>query len=218
MLSLNAKIRQEFGKKVKSLRKRDVLPAVIYGPKVKAAPLEIAYKDFEKVYREAGESSLIKLEIENSKKESIVLIHEIEKDPFTEKFIHVDFYQPPMDKEITASVTLVFAGEALAVKELGGTLVRNIQELEIKALPLNLPHQISVNIDGLKTFEDNIFIKDLVLPEGVRTLRSPEEIVALVTPPEKIEEELAKPVEEKVEEVGIAQEKKREEEPAENES
>ena len=69
MLSLNAKIRQEFGKKVKTLRKRDVLPAVIYGPKVKAAPLEIAYKDFEKVYREAGESSLIKLEIENSKKE-----------------------------------------------------------------------------------------------------------------------------------------------------
>lgn len=216
MLILKAKIRQDLGKKVKSLRKKDILPAVVYGPKIKATPLAIAYQDFENVYQKAGESSLIKLRIDNSEKESIVLIHEVEKSPLTEKFIHVDFYQPPMDKEITASVPLVFVGEAPAQKELGGTLVKNIQELEIKALPLNLPHQIDVNIDSLKTFEDNILIRDLVLPEGVKALRSSEEIVALVTPPEKIEEELAKPVEEKVEEVKIAQEEEKEE-PAENE-
>jgi len=210
MLSLSAEIRKDLGKKVKNLRKKGILPGVLYGPKIETRPLEIDLKEFEKIYKEAGESSLISLEID--KKKSLVLIHEVKSDPLTEKPIHVDFYQPSLEEEVTAEVPLVFEGEAAAVKDLGGTLVKNISEVEVKALPQNLPHEIKVNIDCLKTFEDNILIKDLLIPKEVKILKEPGEIVAAVSPPEKVEEELEKPIKEKVEEVEKVEEKAEEKE------
>jgi len=208
MLTLTAKIRKDFGKKAKKLRKNGIIPAVLYGPKIENIPLEVDLKEFEKVYKTAGESSLIKLQIE--KKDFLVLIHAVEIDAISQKPIHIDFYRPRLDEEITVTVPLVFEGEAPAVKDLGGTLVRNIQEVEVKALPQNLPHEINVNVEKLKTFEDNILIKDLIVPKDAKILREPEEIVALATPPEKVEEELAKPVEEKVEKVEKVKEDKKE--------
>jgi large subunit ribosomal protein L25 len=209
MLTLIAKIRKDLGKKVKKLRKKGIIPAVLYGPKIENIPLEVGLKDFEKVYKTAGESSLIQLQVD--KKKFLVLIHAVEIDALSQKPIHVDFYQPRLDEEITATIPLVFEGSSPAVKDLGGTLVRNIHEVEVRALPQNLPHEIKVNVEKLKTFEDNILIKDLLLPKEVKILKEPEEIVALVTPPEKVEEELEKPVEEKVEEVEKVEEKKEEE-------
>ena len=218
MLSLSAKIRKDLGKKVKKLRKKGVLPGVLYGPKMKTAtPLEINLKEFEKIYKDTGESSLISLEVDPSTgsgqaKKFLVLIHELARDPLTEKPIHVDFYQPRLEKEIEVRIPLIFEGETLAVKDLGGTLVKNISELIVKALPQNLPHEIKVNIEKLKTFGDSVKILDLKLPEGVKVQRSPEEIVAHVLAPGKVEEELVKPVEEKVEEVEKVEEKKEEKE------
>lgn len=209
MINITAKIRKELGKKVKNLRKKGILPGVLYGPKIETLSLEIDLKEFEKVYQAAGESSLIQLSV--GQKKFLVLIHAVEIDALSQKPIHVDFYQPKLDEEITATIPLVFEGEPQACKDLGGTLVRNIHEVEVRALPQNLPHEIRVNIEKLKTFEDNILIKDLVLPKEVKILKEPEETVALVTPPEKIEEELEKPVEEKVEEVEKVEEEKKEE-------
>ncbi|RLI18237.1 50S ribosomal protein L25, partial [Candidatus Bathyarchaeota archaeon] len=97
------------------------------------------------------------------------------------------------------------------VKELGGTLVKNISEIEIKALPQDLPHEIEVNVEGLKTFDDAILVKDLNVSEGVEILKEPQDVVAFVAEPEKVEEELEKPIEEKVEEVAKVEEKEKEE-------
>jgi large subunit ribosomal protein L25 len=217
MLNLSVKIRKDLGKKVKALRKRGILPGVLYGPKLKESqPLELDQKDFEKVYKEAGESSLISLEVDDKK--ILVLIHEVKLDPLTEKPIHVDFYQPRLEEEVTAVVPLIFEGETAAVKDLGGTLVKNISEVEVKAKPQNLPHEIKVNIEKLKTFEDDILIKDLLIPKDVKILKAPEEIVASVSPPEKVEEELEKPIEEKPEEVEkVKEEEKAKEEKAKEE-
>jgi len=197
MLTLSVKVRQELGKKIKTQREKGILPGVLYGPEIKNLSLEIDGKQFEKIYREAGESSLISLEIGGKK--ALVLIHETQSDPLTGKPIHVDFYQPKLGEEIAITVPLVFEGEAQAVKDLGGTLVRNIQELEVKALPQDFPREIVVNIEKLKSFEDNILVKDLIVPKGVKILKEPEEIIALVVPPEKAEEELTKPIEQEVE-------------------
>lgn len=211
MLSLSAKTRKDLGKKVKALRKKGIIPGVLYGPKIKATALELDEKEFEKVYQEAGESSLITLEVAGKKEKYPVLIHEVARDSLTEKPIHVDFYQPRLEEEVEVTIPIIFEGEAEAVKDLGGTLVKNISELEVKALPQKLPHEIRVNVAQLKSFEDNILIKDLKLPEGVKLSRAPEEILAFVAPPEKIEEELEKPVEEKVEEVEKVEKEKEEE-------
>ena len=196
MLTLPAKIRKTLGKKVKALRERGVLPGVLYGPRIKETlPLEINFKEFEKVYKEAGESTLVSLEIEGKK--TPVLIHEVKLDPLTGKPIHIDFYQPRLEEEVEVTIPIIFEGEAPAVKELGGTLVKNIHEVEVRALPQNLPHEIKVNMEKLKTFEDDILVKDLPTPKGVKILKELEEVVATVAPPEKVEEELVKPIVEK---------------------
>ena len=211
MLKLKAEKREIFGKKTRGLRKQGIVPAVLYGPKLKNISLEVDLKEFEKVYQQAGGSSLIQLLV--GEKKFLVLIQIVEIEAVSQKPIHVDFYQPKLDEEITATVPLVFEGEAPAVKELSGTLVKNIHELEVEALPQNLPHEIKVDISKLKTFKDDILIKDLIVPKEVKVLKEPDETVVFVSEPEKVEEELAKPIEEgEVEEVKKVEEEGEEEE------
>jgi len=215
MVTLSVKVRKDLGKKIKTLRKKGILPGVLYGPEIKNLAIEVDQKEFEKVFKEAGETTIIELKIKDEKskiKEFPVLIKEIAIDPLTEKFLHIDFYQPKLKEKIEAKIPLVFIGESLAVKNLEGTLVKNIHEVGVKALPQNLPKKIEINIESLKTFEDYIKISDLIVPEGVEILKKPDEIVASVLPPKKIEEELKKPAEAKVEEVEKVEKKKEEEE------
>ncbi len=217
MLSLKAEKRDKTKETAWELREQGIMPAVLYGPEVDNILVKMNLADFKKIFKEAGESSLISLEVGTDK--FSVLIHEVKKDPLSAEPIHADFYQPILTKETEATVPLVFEGEPLAVKELGGTLVKEIQEVLVRALPEKLPHEIKVNVESLNTFEDEILIKDLKLPEGVKIDREPDEIVALVVPPTNVEEELEKPIEEKVEEVeGVEEEKEAEEEEEEKEA
>jgi len=189
-IELNAKIREISGKKVKSLREKGILPAVLYGAKTKPISLEIDYNEFEKIYEKAGESTIIKLKLGDNTKN--VLIYDTARDPITNKFIHADLYQARMDKLITAEVPLIFEGESSAVELEDGVLIKNITKVEVEALPLNLPREIKVDISFLKSFEDSIHVKDLKIPQEVKILVEPEEVVALIAPPRK-EEELAAP-------------------------
>ena len=210
MFTLSAVIREK-EEKLNILRNKGLLPAVLYGPKIKNFSLQLNEKEFEKLFKQAGKSSLISLEIEGKKEKFLVLIHDFQKDPLKGNFIHIDFYQPALDEETEATVPLEFIGEARAVKELSGTLVKNISEVEVKALPQNLPHEIKVDISCLKTFDDTVLIKDLIIAKEVKIIKEPQEIVALVTPPEKVEEELEKPIEEKPEEVEKVEKEEKEE-------
>jgi len=192
MLSLQAKIRQIKGKKVEGLRQEGKLPAVVYGPKIKNQALILDYKDFENAHKQAGGATIINLKIE--KKEIPVLIKQVTYHPVTEKFVHVDFYQPKLEDKIVVTIPLVFEGEAPGVKELEAVLIKNISEIEIKALPQYLIQEILVNVSSLKTFDDTIQVKDLRVPSEVEILKDPEEMVALLARPKQEVEE--KPVEE----------------------
>lgn len=207
MIKLNAKIRKEIGKKTNVLKNNGRIPAVVYGHKVKNILLDVDYKDFQKALRQAGESSLIELNIEGEKKQ--VLVHDFQKDSVSNKFIHVDFFQASLTEEVQVKVPLILEGESAAVKDLGGTLVKNISELEVKALAINLPHEIKVDISSLSTFEDHILVKDIVLPKDVKVIAKPDEIAVYVAAPEKVEEELAKEIEEKVEDVEKVEKEKK---------
>jgi len=204
MISLSVKIRKTLGKKTKTLRKEGIIPAILYGPRIKPLPLKVDLKDFKKVYKTAGESSLISLKI--GEKESKVLIHDVQYHPLTDEFLHVDFYEPLLKEKVTATISLVFVEEAPAVEELGGTLIKNISEVEAKGLPQELPKEIQVNIGSLKTFDDDILIKDLKIEKDIEILKEPDEVVVSVVPPREEE------IEEKIEEVKEVEEEKEEKE------
>lgn len=199
------------------VRRDKKIPAVLYGRGIENSLLEIDYSVFEKAYREAGENSIINLKIGNDERN--VLVYDVQKDPLTGKYNHIDFYQVRMDEKITVSVPLIFIGESPAVKELAGVFVRNFHEIEVEALPKDLPHEIKVDISTIKTFEDHIYVKDLPVPASAEILAGAEEIVASVIAP-RSEEELAglgeKPVAE-VAEVKTEAEEKRAKEEAEKE-
>ncbi|MBU4351099.1 50S ribosomal protein L25 [Candidatus Parcubacteria bacterium] len=214
MLTLKAKTRSVYGRKTESLRNEGKLPAVLYGPGLKEnLDLEIDTKEFIKVFQETGRTSFLQLEVEDSN--FLVLVNNIQKDPLTLSLSHIDFYQPAATKEIKVRVPLVFIGEAGAVKNLGGTLVKNIQEIQVQALPQNLPHEIKVNLAILNELEKSILVQDLEIPPLVKILKNPEEIIVQVMASEEIEEELAKPVEEKIDQVGVVEKEKKEKEPEE---
>jgi large subunit ribosomal protein L25 len=215
MFTLLAKIRENKKEKANPLRKKGLVPAVLYGPKIKNYNIVVNEKDFNKVFSQAGESSLINLEVEKEK--FYVLVHDIVKHPLKGNIIHIDFYQPDLEKEVEVNVPIIIEGEAPAVKELGGTLVKNLSNIVVKSLPHKLPKEIKVNVSSLKTFDDHILVKDLVLPEGVKTVRGGDDIIVFVAKPEKVEEELQKPIEEKVEEVKVVEKKKPSEEEIEQE-
>lgn len=223
MLELAVKLRQKTGKNNKRLRKRGFIPAVLYGHKEPNLLLTVNYQDFEKLYQETGGSALINLKINDASikgvQEKIVLIYDTAKDPVTDKFIHADFYQVKMDEVLKIEVPLEFVGQSQVVTEQSGVLIKSIQQIEIEALPRNLPRVIKVDISSIKTFNDNIYIKDLELPAGVKTNLNPKEVVASVIPPRKEAEleELEKAPEEKIDEVKVVGEEKKEAETEEEE-
>lgn len=209
ILELKSEKRTLLGKKVKSLRREGVIPAVVYGGKEEATPIELNQKDFSKVFKNAGETTLVKLFVGAGKFKN-VLIHDISRNPVTGEISHVDFYEVNMDEKITANVQLVFIGDAPAVSDLGGVLVKAMQELEVRALPADLPHQIEIDISQLMTFDDNILVKDIKLPKNVEVLENLETSVATVSMPrsEAELEALKGEVVEKVEEVAVETEEK----------
>ncbi len=208
-LELKSKKRALLGKKVKSLRRNGVIPAVVYGGKEGSVPIELDLKEFSKIFKTAGETTLIKFLVDDEKFKN-VLIHDISRDPITEEINHVDFYEVKMDEKIIAEVPLIFIGDAPAVIDLGGVLVKATQELKVRALPSDLPHQIEVDVSQLKTFDDNILVKDIKLLKNVEILENLETSVATVALPrsEAELETLKGEVEEKVEEVKVETEEK----------
>jgi large subunit ribosomal protein L25 len=196
-INLESEKRDVIGKGVKKLRKEGLIPAILYGNKLAPQSISVNRRDFERVYGEAGESTIIDLEIGKKNKVN-VLIHDVQRDPLSGNFSHVDFFQIRMDQKIETGVPIEIIGEAPAVKELGGVLVKNVDDIPVRCLPADLPPKFVVDVSKLKTFEDHFVVKDLNISEKIKVLVEPETIVALVAPP-RSEEELAS-LEEKVEE------------------
>ncbi|PIU77788.1 MAG: 50S ribosomal protein L25 [Candidatus Moranbacteria bacterium CG_4_10_14_3_um_filter_44_15] len=200
--------------KKKSKRDKETIPAVLYGKGIENILVRIKNKDFQDIYSQVGESTVFKLSLEG-KDERNVIVKEAQRDILDGRPIHADFYQVRMDEEIEAMVEVEFIGEAPTVKDLGGVLVKNVDEIEVKCLPGDLPPKIVVDVSRLKTFDDYIYVKDLKISKKVELLIDPETVVAMVSPPRSEEElaELETEVKEDVAQVeGVVKEEKPEEE------
>ena len=186
MLALTAKIR-DIKDSLDTLRAGGELPAVFYGMGNESTPISISKIEFKKVWRKAGESSTVK--ITTPKGAIDVLIHDVQVNPVTDEPIHVDFLVIDMNKAIQVEVPLEFTGVSEAVKSGAGTLVKVLHEVEVEALPKDLPHNFVIDISSLLTLDDQILVSSIVLPKGVKMITKGEEVVASIAAQKEEKEE-----------------------------
>lgn len=182
-LKLAVEKRTVVGKKVKKLRKEGIFPANIYGKDIKSLAVQLPYKEFENVFKEAGETGLVDLQIDSQVRP--VLIHNVQLDYLTRTPLHADFYQVNLKEKVTTMVPVKTVGEPNAVSEKIGILLQPLSEIEVEALPTDLPENIEVNVEHLAAIDQQIAVKELKAPTGVTILTDPEQVVvkiaALVT-------------------------------------
>ncbi len=188
MLSLDVTKRSKTDN-VAHMRNNGMVPGVVYGAKIENTSVVFPRNIFEKLYREAGESSTLDLVIDG--KPTQVLIHEVQVDPVKSTITHVDFLA--IDANVKAHVTihLNFTGISGAVKSGLGNLVKVMHEVEIKALPKDIPHEIEVDISTLVDMDSQITAGDLVLPKGVELVTKEDDIVASIAAMKEETEEAA---------------------------
>jgi len=184
MITLTATKRSK-AEKLSTIRANGMVPAVVYGAQVENQLISVLSTDFVKTLRVAGETSTIVLDIAGTteKEKAVkvdVLIHEVQADPVKGFPIHIDFLAVDMNKPVEVTIPLEFVGVAKAEKDGFGTLVKVLHEIEIEALPKDLPHNIEVDVTVIATLEDQIHVKDIKLPKGVTLVTDSEEVVALV--------------------------------------
>jgi large subunit ribosomal protein L25 len=205
--TLKAETREVKGKKVEQLRDKGLIPAILYGHGLKNFNLSVNKNDFIKIYNQIGESTLVNLQL-NEAKPVKILIHDIQRNPLNDEIIHADFYQIREDEKIKTHIKFEFIGEAPAVKEFGGIIVKNLDEIEIECLPKDLESigKVIIDLSLLKKIDDSLHVKDLSLPKQVKVLAEPDEVIVLAALPqeEKVEEVKA------VTEVEVVGEKKEE--------
>ena len=199
---LNAQTRDVLGRKVKLLRKDGILPANVFGKKVKSLAVQVSENEFLKVFGIAGETSLVDLQITSGKSKKpgkTVLITNIQYDPVTDKPLHVDFHQVDLKEKVTAQIPVEVVGESPAEKQGFGTVVVYIDEVEVEALPTDLPDKFEVDLSKLTEVNQSVLIKDLDIDKKkVEVKAELDEVLIKVEPPREEEEEPA-PTEEVVE-------------------
>ena len=185
MVTLAIEKRDYIGKSSKQ-RGKGFIPAVLYGPKEPSTPITLNEIEFVRIWKTVGESSVIELVGVGEPKEA--LIHDIDLDPVSGKVRHADFYIIEKGKTIEVEVPLVFIGEAPAIKELGGTLVKVLHELTIEVMPKDLPHELIVDISKLIDFNAQIHVNDIATPSTVTVITDKDDVVALVSEVKEEEE------------------------------
>jgi len=177
MLTLNV---QERSKKdsTETLRQKGLVPAVFYGPKEASTAIAIDSLKLERVFREAGETTIVKLSGVGEEKDT--LIHDVQFHPVTGSMLHADFYVIEKGKKVTIKIPLEFVGAAPAEK-LGHIVVKALHEVEIEVAPAELPHHLDVDLSKLENVGDRILAKEIKLPASAELKTHADEIVVAIT-------------------------------------
>lgn len=188
-VKLKAEPRSETGRSAaRRLKARGVIPAVIYGAKVKPLPLQVSARDINVMLSHAsGENILVELEIAGEKPNRSALVQEIQHSPLGDDILHVDFHAISLDEAIQADVPLEPVGVANGVKNFGGLLEQSLRSLTVECLPKDLPDRISVDVSALN-IGDSIHVRDIKLPAGV-TAKVQADLTAFSVLEPSVEEE-----------------------------
>lgn len=177
---LKAETRTLTGRKVKKLRVSGQIPANVFGKQIKSISVQIAAPDFNKIYAVVGESTLVYLEVAGENEARPVLVREVSHHPVTGLVLHVDFNQVNLKEKVTAPVEIELVGESPAELEKLGILVQQLDEIEVEALPTDMPEKLEVSVAELKAVDDAILVKDIKVGNDVSIKSDPEAIVARI--------------------------------------
>ena len=190
-LTLEVAPRSAKGKANKALRRSGSVPVHVFGHGIESQGLQAEEKALRHVVHQAGASGLIDIQVEGQPQK--VMVRKVQRHPVNGKLIHVDFYQVRMDTKTRVRLALVFVGEAPGVKLLDGTLLHAVEAINVEALPGDLPHHLEVDISVLEELDQALHIRDLAIPDKLTVLDDPDEMVAKIQPPRKVEEEVVAP-------------------------
>lgn len=178
--TLKVQPRTIIGRKVKVLRGKGLVPANIYGKSTKSQSIQVDEREFAKTFQQVGESTVLYLQVESEKDTRPTLVRQVVYHPVSGKILHIDFNQVNLKEKIKAPVALELTGEAPAVRESLGILVQQMQEVEVEALPTEMPEHISVDISGLTEVNQAIYVKDLRVGAKLTVTEDPEQIVVKI--------------------------------------
>jgi len=196
--TIKAEKRKILGQKVKTLRKEGILPANIYGKKVKSLAVQLPLNEFEKIYKEAGETGIIEVSVDGTKRP--VLINNIQRHPVTDLPLHVDFLQVDLKEKVTADVPVDLIGESPAEKSGLGTVVQHVNEIQVEALPADLPEKFEIDLSKLTEVDQAVFVKTLAVDSKKVEIKNDAEQILVKVEPLRKEEEAPAPVETEEEE------------------
>lgn len=177
---LNAQKREAIGKKVKKLRREGLLPVSVYGKDVASVALSVPVKDFLKVYDRVGETGLVDLKTDG--KSQHTLISNVQIHPVSRLPLHAEFHAVKLTEKIKANVPVELSGESPAVQNNIGVLLQTVNEIEVEALPTELPEKITVDVSKLVEVDQQVTVGELAVPAGVEVLTAKDEIVVKVAP------------------------------------
>lgn len=186
-ITLDVQIRNEIGtRKVKAVRRQDAFPAIVYGGDRGPTPIRVDRRTFQKILRlHRGQNIVFHLNVlEGDKKlrDYSALVQEKQYHPVSDQLTHVDFKRISLTDKITVKVAVETKGEAIGVKQDGGSLDHALWEVELECLPTNIPKKIDLNVESLNIGEA-IHVKELAVPPGSVFKTDPEAIVVSVVPP-----------------------------------
>ena len=174
---LSVEKRKILGKKVKKLRREGILPANIYGKDIKSIAVQAALKDFDKVFKEAGETGLVDIMV--GSQTIPVLIHNAQTD-YLGNYLHADFYKVNLKEKVKTMVPISIIGEPKAAVDKVGLLMNILSEIEVEALPEQLPENIEINVENLALVDEQITVDDIKAPEGVSILTDPSQVIVKI--------------------------------------
>ena len=175
------------GKQTKRLRASGIVPGVLFGKIAGSVPVQLDAKALDQLYRQAGRTSVVKVSVGDGGATSAV-IKSLQRNPLTGRALHVDFFALDLTHEMTVDVPLSFIGEPPAIEATGGFLLTSLDHVRVRALPSDMPHEISVDLTPLVDLEAAIKVSDLPVAGNVTILNDLDEMVARVMPP-RVEEE-----------------------------
>ena len=183
--------RSIFGKKVANLRKAGIMPVHLYGGDTGSLSLQGDYAEISKLLPRVGLNIPVSVVLEDGKGGEICFVREVQIHPLTQDILHVDFMRVDVKSKITASVPIEVVGDSPAVRLLGGTLILNLQLINVESLPLNVPEKFTIDITPIEDFETAIHVSDLSVEDDVTITNPSDALVARVAPPRVEVEEVS---------------------------